>query len=167
MRSGRGAAAVAWLVLLAACSSGATETAETSSPTVRPSTATEASIREEPATKSPFPLWGYEMGDAAPVALLEGVLRIDGKCVYVESSELRKTFLAILPAAGTSWSTASSTLTVFGEEFTDGTRVGASGFGREGRPNVPIADPVLVQQPSEQCDATNIWFTTLLRRPDR
>ncbi|MBI5947659.1 MAG: hypothetical protein HY875_05950 [Chloroflexi bacterium] len=87
-------------------------------------------------------------------ALAEGILVLEGKCLYLESSTAGTLtrFLVAFAADGTSWSEAERAVTIPGATYRVGTLVGLGGSeaitGRTMEWVVP---------PAESCDQTHIW----------
>ena len=138
------------------------------SATVEPSLTLPAGFSAE--RPAPFPLREFDWDPEGPstLELLEGTLRIDGDCAYVDPDWGGSPILVVFPAAQTFLSSDGDSIWGLGEVVSAGHEVALGGYGRE-----PSTDDAewewspstfsLVQPWADGCLARDLWFLESIR----
>ena len=146
------------VLLLAACSAGPPEPSQ---PTEAES-ATSAAKADVENSVSPLILYDAPLGRPYMEALLGGILRRDGNCVYLAAEGRR--WLLILPSPTTRWDAADGTIR-FGARVLRFGEDAAFGGGEVGIGNGPEAAAAR----RAGCDTRNVWWASpeMVRTPFR
>ncbi|WP_106512643.1 hypothetical protein [Allosphingosinicella deserti] len=144
------------ILLLAACSAGAPERPQPTEAESAPS----AAKRDAESSLSPLILYDAPLGKPYMQALLGGILRRDGNCVYL-AAEGRRWLLA-LPSPTTRWDAADGTIR-FGARLLRFGEEAAFGGGEAGIGNGPEAEAAR----RAGCDTRNVWWASpeMVRTP--